>query len=172
MLLKCCLLQYRHYLSETCCIFYICLYVWVLVYLCLIYVIYFFIIIFITINYIISLRQKNVFFGHVCQKFSFRVLLSFCLIFCQFEPGVACKSVNWKCYNWKKRTLCLHLTFKTAKHLCPNLQKPLLPSKIPGCAPETSMPEYQHNTFTFLTASHSNSQYKTCIIWIGCIVVL
>ena len=32
---------------------------------------------------------------------------------------------------------CLHvtLTFRTAKTLCPNLQKPPLPSKIPGYAP-------------------------------------
>ena len=30
----------------------------------------------------------------------------------------------------------LHLTFKTAKNLCPNLQKPPLPSKIPGYAPD------------------------------------
>ena len=27
------------------------------------------------------------------------------------------------------------LTFRTAKNLCPNLQKPPLPSKIPGYAP-------------------------------------
>ena len=26
------------------------------------------------------------------------------------------------------------MTFRTAKNLCPNLQKPPLPSKIPGCA--------------------------------------
>ena len=32
---------------------------------------------------------------------------------------------------------CLHLTltFRTAKNLCPNLQKPLLPQDIPGYAP-------------------------------------
>ena len=30
------------------------------------------------------------------QKFSLRVLLSFCLIVCQFQPGVACKSVAYK----------------------------------------------------------------------------
>ena len=28
------------------------------------------------------------------------------------------------------------LTFRTAKNLCPNLQKPPLPSKIPAYAPE------------------------------------
>ena len=98
MLLKCCLLQYRHDLTETCYIFYICLYVWVLVYLYIIYVICFFIIIFIfiIINLLISLTQKNLFFGHVRQKFSLRVLLSFCLIFCQFQPGVVYKSVSYK----------------------------------------------------------------------------
>ena len=124
-------------------LFYICLYVWVLVYLCLIYVIYFFIIIimFIKVNYIISLRQISVSFGHVCLKFSLRVLLSFCLIFCHFQPGTAYKMLlKKKCVssncNWKKRTLCLHLTFKTAKNLYPNLQKPPLPSKIPDYAPD------------------------------------
>ena len=35
-------------------------------------------------------------FGHFCQKFSFRVLLSFCLFFCQFQPGVPKKSVAYK----------------------------------------------------------------------------
>ena len=55
--------------------FYICLYVYDLVYICFIYVNYFAIIIFIfvAINHIISLKQTNLFFGHVCQKFSLRV---------------------------------------------------------------------------------------------------
>ena len=68
------------------------------VYICLIYVICFAIIIFlfITINHIISLIQTNLFFGHVCQKFGVRVLLSFCLNFCQFQPGVAVESVAYK----------------------------------------------------------------------------
>ena len=57
----------------------------------LIYVIYFFIVIsiFITIKDITSLTQANLFFEHVCHKFSLMVLLSFCLIFCQFQSGVA-----------------------------------------------------------------------------------
>ena len=59
----------------------------------LVYVNYFAIIIFVTINHITSLKQKNLFFGNVCQKFSLRVLLSFCLNFCQFQPGVAYNSV-------------------------------------------------------------------------------
>ena len=50
---------------------------------------------FITINRIISLKQTNVSFGHVPQKFSLRVSLSFCLIFYQFQPGVAYKSVAY-----------------------------------------------------------------------------
>ena len=44
---------------------------------------YFSIIIFITINRIISLKQKKLVF------WTPRVLLGVCLIFCQFEPGVA-----------------------------------------------------------------------------------
>ena len=37
----------------------------------------------------------------------------------------------------KSRFYCLHLNLplKTVKNLCPNLQKPPLPSKIPGYAP-------------------------------------
>lgn len=58
---------------------------------------FFFIIIFIfiTINKII-LMQANLLFGCVCQKFSPRVLLSFCLHFCQFWSNVTCKSVAYK----------------------------------------------------------------------------
>ena len=64
---------------------------------CLIYVISFTIIIFIfiTINHIISVIQTNLFFGHVCQMFSLWVLLRFSLNFCQFQPGVAYKSVAY-----------------------------------------------------------------------------
>ena len=51
---------------------------------------------YITIKHIISLIQNNFCFGHTCQKFSLRVLLSFCLIFCQFQPGVAYKSIAYK----------------------------------------------------------------------------
>ena len=92
-----------HCLTETCCILYICLYVYVLVCLSFIYVICFFIIIFITIYHIISLTQKKLFFGHVCQKFRLRALLSFWLIFCRFQPGVAYESVS----NKKTCTLSL-----------------------------------------------------------------
>ena len=65
--------------------------------ICLIYVNYFGIIIFVfvAINHIISLIQTNLFFGYVCQEFSLRVLLNFRLNFCQFQPGVAYKSVAY-----------------------------------------------------------------------------
>ena len=52
--------------------------------------------IFSTINHKISLIQTNLFFGHACQKFSLRVLLSFYLTFSQFQPGFAYKSVAYK----------------------------------------------------------------------------
>ena len=52
--------------------------------------------IFIKVNYTISVIQTNLFLGHICQKFSLRVLLSSCLIFCQFQPGIAYKSVAYK----------------------------------------------------------------------------
>ena len=55
---------------------------------------------FITINYIISLRQKNLLFGHVCQMFSLRVLPSFCLIF------------------WGSKACKTPLNFLTVKLLC------------------------------------------------------
>ena len=38
-----------------------------------------------------------------CQKFSFRVLLSVCLIFCQFQSGSAYKSGNQKKKKNKKK---------------------------------------------------------------------
>ena len=59
----------------------------------------FYIIIFIsiTINNIISLLDIDKLVSWTClpQKFSLRVLLSFCIIFCQFPPGVAYKSVTY-----------------------------------------------------------------------------
>ena len=66
--------------------------------------------IFIIINHIISLTQTKLCFEHVCQKFSLRVLLSFCLAFGQFQPGIACKTVackrgcNQKARNNKEKT--------------------------------------------------------------------
>ena len=38
------------------------------------------------------MAQINLFFGHVCQRFDLRCCLAL-LIFCQFQPGVAYKSV-------------------------------------------------------------------------------
>ena len=59
----------------------------------------FYIIIFIsiTINNIISLLDIDKLVSWTClpQKFSLRVLLSFCIIFCQFPTGVAYKSVAY-----------------------------------------------------------------------------
>ena len=43
-----------------------------------------------------SLKQTHFCFGQVRQTFSLRVLLSFCLIFCQFQPGVVYKSGVYK----------------------------------------------------------------------------
>ena len=64
-----------------------------------------FTLIFIIISHIISLKQTHLFLARFLeckmndfesQKFGFRVLLSFCLIFCQFQPGVSLKSVAYK----------------------------------------------------------------------------
>ena len=51
----------------------------------------------ITINHIISLLDIDKLVSWTClpQKFSLRVLLSFCIIFCQFPAGVAYKSVAY-----------------------------------------------------------------------------
>ena len=92
------LITYRHCLTETSYIFCICLHVDVLFYLCLIYVIYCVIIIFITINHIILLIEINLFFGHVCPMFRFRVLLAFA----QFLPISAWRCLQ-KCCLYKKR---------------------------------------------------------------------
>ena len=105
MLLKCCLLHrdivlpryatFSIFVSMSASLVYI--YIYIYIYIHLIYVIYFAITIFIliTINHIISLIQTNV-FGHVCQTFSLRLLLSCFLIICQFQPNVAHKSVSYK----------------------------------------------------------------------------
>ena len=66
---------------------------------------------FITINRTTSLIQTNLLFGHLCQKFSLMVLLSFCLIFCKFQPSVAYKSVSYKkACNFLK---CLKFEFRS-----------------------------------------------------------
>ena len=53
------------------------------------YMSYLCIFIFITINHITSMIQTSLFFGNAFQKFSLRVLLSFCLIFLQIS--------TWRC---------------------------------------------------------------------------
>ena len=48
----------------------------------------------------ISLKQTQLIFLHILffssQKFSLRVLLSSCLIFCHFQPDVVYKSLAYK----------------------------------------------------------------------------
>ena len=111
MLLKCCFLHRSNVLPRHA-IFGIFVSMSVLVYLCLIYAICFLIIIFIfiTINHLISLTQKNLFSAHACQKFRLRVLLSFCLFFSKFQPGVDYKSLAYKkqCVVLKASSTCEH----------------------------------------------------------------
>ena len=47
-----------------------------------------------TTNNIISLKQTHL-LRHFCRKFSFRVLLSLCLILCQFQLSFAYKSIAY-----------------------------------------------------------------------------
>ena len=74
--------------------------------------------IFSTINHKISLIQTNLFFGHICQKFSLRVLLSFCLTFWQFQPGVAYKSVAYKKRRVMKESVPKRIKIKLLTFLC------------------------------------------------------
>ena len=90
-----CLLQYRHDLTETCYIFfYLSLCLGLGLFMSYLYDLFFHYHFYYN-NCIISLRQKNLFFGHVCQRFSLRVFLSFCLIFLPTSTwrykSVACK---------------------------------------------------------------------------------
>ena len=66
--------------------------------------------IFIAINHIISLKQTNLYFGHVRQKFSLRVLLSFCLIFVNFSLVLLIKVLLFK-----KSVYIRNKKFKVAK---------------------------------------------------------
>ena len=95
MSLKCCL-SVAYYIGKFCYLdmlyfvyFSLCLRVGLF---CLIYGICFFI--FIAINHIIVDTEKLAFL-HDYQTFKLRVLLSFCLIFCQFYPGVGYKGVAY-----------------------------------------------------------------------------
>ena len=90
-----------------------------LAYLCMYYLcVGFFVIIFIfiTINHIVSLTRKNLFFGHVYLTFSLGVLLNFCINLCQFQPAFGYKSVAYKqrkafsCNVLKKNLMLVHST--------------------------------------------------------------
>ena len=112
MLLRCCfihliitILRHTLYLLDLCPCLGLCIFI---SYLCDLFFI--FSLIFIVINHIPSLKQSH-FFLHFLEdllifldnnkkanifkkwKFNLWVMLSFCLIFCQFQPGVAYKSV-------------------------------------------------------------------------------
>ena len=52
--------------------------------------------IFIIINHVISLKQTHLFFGTFLSKMQPQVLLSICLILCQFQSDFAYKSVTYK----------------------------------------------------------------------------
>ena len=71
----------------------------------------------ITINHIISLIQTSLFLEHVYQKFSLRVLLSFCLNFFQFQPGIAYKNVA---YKQKKACIVSRQFFRLLTLICHN----------------------------------------------------
>ena len=112
MLLKCCLFHRdialpRHAIF-TIFVSIFTIYVYVLIcmsYLCNLFAIIIFI--FITTDHMIRLIQTNLLFlGYVCQKFSLRLLLSFCLIFCEFQPCFAYKCVAGKkkpVYKWNSK---------------------------------------------------------------------
>ena len=102
----------------------------VLAYICLIYLICFPIIIFIflSINHIISLIQTTLFVGHVCQKFSLRVLLSFGLIFCQFLPKVlfikkVCNQTSFLYRNYFSTFVLRQDVFKLNKNIFKKIKK-------------------------------------------------
>ena len=52
--------------------------------------------IFIIINHVISLKQTHLFFGKFLSKIQPQVLLSICLILCQFQSDFTYKSVAYK----------------------------------------------------------------------------
>ena len=95
------------------------------------YVLFFiFSLIFIIMNHITSLKHSHLFFVHFLeylllflddhvdekkliifkqQKFSIRVLLSFCLIFCQFQPGIVYKNVQFHKSIFSNHEKCIVL---------------------------------------------------------------
>ena len=65
-------------------------------------------------------------------------------------------------YFWKKALLCLHIisSLRTVKNLCPNLQKPSLPSKFSGYAPAILLIYYNHISYTdILLTSRNDDKY-------------
>ena len=58
------------------------------------------ILIFIKSNHIISFKKTHLFSWHFCLNFSLRVLLTFCLIFSQFVPGVTYKKSFICIFYW------------------------------------------------------------------------
>ena len=72
------------------------------IYILFMWSVFFIIFTFITINHIISLTQESLFIGHVCQKLSLRVLLSFCLIFASFNLALVLKALRVVAQYWRK----------------------------------------------------------------------
>ena len=108
MLLKCCLLHRGIALPRQAIFLHSCLYAYI----------YFSIITFtfITIKDIIWLTRTNLFFGHVCQKFNLRMLLSFCLFFANFSLVLLISVAFRKKRVYKKTFNELNLDFGN-KHL-------------------------------------------------------
>ena len=108
MLLKCCLLHRGIALRRQAIFLHSCLYAYI----------YFSIITFtfITIKDIIWLTRTNLFFGHVCQKFNLRMLLSFCLFFANFSLVLLISVAYRKKRVYKKTFNELNLDFGN-KHL-------------------------------------------------------
>ena len=108
MLLKCCLLHRGIALPRQAIFLHSCLYAYI----------YFSIITFtfITIKDIIWLTRTNLFFGHVCQKFNLRMLLSFCLFFANFSLVLLISVAYRKKRVYKKTFNELNLDFGN-KHL-------------------------------------------------------
>ena len=108
MLLKCCLLHRGIALPRQAIFLHSCLYAYI----------YFSIITFtfITIKDKIWLTRTNLFFGHVCQKFNLRMLLSFCLFFANFSLVLLISVAYRKKRVYKKTFNELNLDFGN-KHL-------------------------------------------------------
>ena len=61
------------------------------------------------------------------QKFSLRVLVSICLFFCQFQPGIAYKSIAYKKSVWLLNFICLNgWSIEKKNHQAWSILKPVL----------------------------------------------